>query len=388
MGNEVTLHTSHLGSSSLPRALLVVSLVTLVLVLCRHDGGGRVVMVQLEGQDTREMQELIKEQQEELHYLRRHPKVIYRCLEDEPRIWYPKRASDDLTQIMMATSDGCGDRLDAVMIVHTSANHFVRRNLFREAYTDETTTEPYRLKVVFLVGHVHDAKLQIELEIENRQYGDTVVGSFYDSYENLTLKAVMGYRWLSQNCKDVPLLIKIDDDVLIDVPRFFASYRHHINPDKHQKSIFCNVWEKAKVQRTGKWKIEKGLFRNDSYSFPYCSGYFVIVTPDLIQSMYNSGKEIDFFWVDDVFLYGMVPANITNVSFKDIGDYHGGMKVITEKSQTYEKCMEDKGLDCKTWGVLTKGDDHFKKLYANLRSLYDKQNNTNSETNNDAKAKS
>ncbi|XP_005095640.1 beta-1,3-galactosyltransferase 1-like [Aplysia californica] len=222
-------------------------------------------------------------------------------------------------------------------------------------------------KVAFLIGHVHDAKLQIDLEIENRRFGDTIVGNFIDSYENLTLKAVMGYRWLSETCDSLPMLVKMDDDVLVDIPKFITSYREKINPDGLKRRIFCNVWENAKVARTGKWKIEKGLFSNTTYPFPYCSGFFVLVTPDLVKSMYEVGKDIDFFWVDDVFVYGMVPAAIKNVTFVNIGDT---VDYIARYRHSYKRCLNKNGWKCKTFGVLTSGIENFKELHAQTKKLY------------------
>ena len=197
---------------------------------------------------------------------------------------------------------------------------------------------------------------------------------------NLLVQAVMGYRWLHENCHNLPLLIKIDDDVLLDVPKFFHSYRTDLNPTNKPRSILCNVWEKAKVMRTGKWKIEKSLFHNESYEFPYCSGYLVVVTPDLVSHMYRSGKGMDFFWVDDVFMYGLVPANITGVHFVNLGGYGvNGKHVITNRQNIYEKCLSDHGANCTQWAALTQSDKDFQKLHTQMRLLYTR-NSTKSKT--------
>lgn len=52
------------------------------------------------------------------------------------------------------------------------------------------TRSIHPLQVVFLIGSVLDASLKIELEKENMQFGDTVVGAFLDTYQNLTLKVI------------------------------------------------------------------------------------------------------------------------------------------------------------------------------------------------------
>ncbi|CAL1546691.1 unnamed protein product, partial [Lymnaea stagnalis] len=280
-----------------------------------------------------------------------------------------RQASDDLTRISIGTVDECSNTtdLDALIIVHTSADHFKRRDRFRRTYANYNNTKPFRLKLVFLIGQVENADLGIKLEKENMEHRDTVMGSFLDTYQNLTLKAVMGFRWVSSTCSDIKLLIKMDDDVFFDVRKFFTRYWNRIGGSLKSKAIHCQFWEHAKVGRTGKWKVERGLFSNSSYPFPYCAGFFVIVTPDLVRSMYEVGKSIEFFWIDDVFLYGMVPATIKNVHFAQVGRWK---KMVTESYRDWKNCMKRKGqAGCTYWAVLTNGEDEFDSEYDSFFAL-------------------
>jgi len=52
---------------------------------------------------------------------------------------------------------------------------------------------------------------------EFERHKDLVQGNFIDSYRNLTLKAVLGLRWLSQYCRQAPFVIKTDDDTFINI---------------------------------------------------------------------------------------------------------------------------------------------------------------------------
>lgn len=53
----------------------------------------------------------------------------------------------------MSTNDECGNSsIDAVVLVHTSADHFQRRDKFRMAYSNYNNTKPYRLKVDVLAA--------------------------------------------------------------------------------------------------------------------------------------------------------------------------------------------------------------------------------------------
>lgn len=49
------------------------------------------------------------------------------------------------------------------------------------------------------------------------RYGDIVQEDFVDSYRNLTHKAIMALRWVSQNCQNAKLILKADDDIFINI---------------------------------------------------------------------------------------------------------------------------------------------------------------------------
>lgn len=51
------------------------------------------------------------------------------------------------------------------------------------------------------------------------------------------------------------------------------------------------------------------------YLVLYCNGYFVLIFVDIICLMYKVVFFILFFWVDDVYLYGLFLVKIGNVEF-------------------------------------------------------------------------
>ena len=170
----------------------------------------------------------------------------------------------------------------------------------------------------------------------------------------------MGYRWAAEHCRTAKVIIKMDDDVFFNVAKFFDTFWHKQQgqkPQARQRSIFCNVWENAPVGRTGKWKVEKDLFANNTYHFPYCAGFFVIITTDLLSPMYQAAKSMDFFWIDDVFMYGMVPEVLGGIRFWQIGLKS---RKITETYRHYKQCKKKGKISgCSYWAVLTDGDKLF-----------------------------
>jgi len=64
---------------------------------------------------------------------------------------------------------------------------------------------------------LHWTCLKAAVDAEFARHGDLVQGNFVDSYKNLTLKAVMGLRWMSQYCSEAPFAIKTDDDTFLNI---------------------------------------------------------------------------------------------------------------------------------------------------------------------------
>lgn len=176
----------------------------------------------------------------------------------------------------------------------------------------------------------------------------------------------MGFRWLTSTCPDVKLLIKMDDDVLFDARKFFTSYWSRIGNDRKKKAMHCFVWNKAHVGRTGKWKVDTELFRESNYPFPYCAGFFVVVSPDLIKPLYVHSKSTRFFWIDDVFLYGMVPASIGGVHFIQL---QRKKETLVDNYRDLESCRERNGPNrCSIWAALTSKDEEFDFEYSAMLS--------------------
>lgn len=230
--------------------------------------------------------------------------------------------------------------INFLFIVHTATNHFQRRRTIRETWANTHIFRNITLKVVFMLGLTEDKTDRLRIENENMVYRDIVQGDFLDSYHNLTHKGVLAYRWITEHCNNTEMIIKVDDDVFVNI---FILLDYYL-PLFRQKTKFiqCHVRPKGTsfIQRSfGKWKIKQDEFKNMTY-YPvdYCNGYIVLMSPDIIRGLYKASYLTPFFWVDDVYLYGLLPFKFGGVQFQHLD------KNIT--------LFEDYGLKCFT-GIST-----------------------------------
>ena len=126
--------------------------------------------------------------------------------------------------------------------------------------------ENHKMGVVFLLGKPDKKQYQTAVNIENEQHGDIVQGTFLDTYHNLTYKAILGLRWVTENCGQAKFVLKVDDDVVVNTPRLLtllATKYAYVN-----RTIFCTKvysHDKLRINRDGKWKVQSSQFPNMTY---------------------------------------------------------------------------------------------------------------------------
>ncbi|KAH9496577.1 hypothetical protein Btru_010987 [Bulinus truncatus] len=247
--------------------------------------------------------------------------------------------SDAFTEPVLDAPRHCADvhAYDALMMVHTATGHFEQRANYRLTYGNHEFTKPHKIKIVFFLGIPENGDEQEKIAVENKYYQDTVQGKFTDTYQNLTYKAVMAFRWVAMHCKNAKLILKMDDDVILDVHRFFEEFVYP--PPYQQELIFCHMWMMAEVERTGKWGISLREYSQDYYP-PYCSGFFVVIMPAIVEDLYLAAKATPFLWLDDVFIYGVVREDMHFVQIINLDE-------VAFREEHYTDCYKSYGYRCK-----------------------------------------
>ncbi|XP_069129730.1 beta-1,3-galactosyltransferase 5-like isoform X1 [Argopecten irradians] len=202
-----------------------------------------------------------------------------------------------------------------LVIVHTAVDHFKRRRAIRETWANKNILINHGLRIVFMFGLTSNKNTEIMLENESVVHGDIVQGNFQDTYHNLTHKGVLAYRWISEYCPKADLIVKVDDDMFVNIflllDVYFPKYKDNT------RFMGCQVRHKGTspiARDKSKWMVKRDEFKNMThYPVTYCNGYFVIMSPSIIRELYRASFMTPFFWVDDVYLYGLLPYKIGKV---------------------------------------------------------------------------
>src|SRR5690606_2773383 len=80
---------------------------------------------------------------------------------------------------------------------------------------------------------------------EFAEHADLVRGNFIDTYQNLTYKHVMGFRWVLMHCPQAHFIMKSDDDAFIDMQQVFNQLANSLKlPETQFKNL---IQSKIKV---------------------------------------------------------------------------------------------------------------------------------------------
>ena len=210
------------------------------------------------------------------------------------------------------------DNLSVLVIIHTAPGNFLRRMNIRTTYANYTFFRPVgNLRVLFLLGRVKNPSVQDKILAEFHQYGDILQGDFIDAYRNLTHKGVMGYKWIQEKCRNAKVILKADDDVIVNTYKLFTEILPGF--EKKSKSILCNHILPGTMliirDKKSKWYVNENEFKGQKFYPRYCSGFFVMITNDAVPEIYQSAFKTPFFWVDDVYLYGLLPGKVRGIKY-------------------------------------------------------------------------
>lgn len=176
-----------------------------------------------------------------------------------------------------------------VILIHSAPLRGAYRKALRETWFH---SDP-RMISYFMLGKVKSASLQRKIEKENEQFNDIIQGNFIDSYHNLTYKHTMVLKWFTKHCADVNYLIKMDDDVFMNVPNVFEFLRR-TNHAEH--SVLGYSRKPMEVMRVGKWKITREHMQEDFH--PECAfGPSLIYTKQFVRDAYHKSHTTRFHWV-------------------------------------------------------------------------------------------
>jgi beta-1,3-galactosyltransferase 1 len=183
-----------------------------------------------------------------------------------------------------------------LVLISTTHGNTERRKALRETWLSLTQENMGDIRYAFLLGTVPDAATQVALETESATYRDIIQEDFVDSYNNLTLKTMMAFKWASKNCKNAKFFMKTDDDMYVNLNSLKTTVRKYSIVLQHSIGGFCNLTREPVRDNSSKWYASYEMYPHKNYP-KYCSGTGYVTSLGVVEKVYKVSKNIPFFYL-------------------------------------------------------------------------------------------
>ena len=202
----------------------------------------------------------------------------------------------------------CNASTQVVILVHSLHHYTERREAIRETWGGAAISGnwprasiSHKITLAFVLGLNHQKGLDELLQEEAKKHQDIIQGDFYEDYHNMTLKSLLGLKWVKEHCPHVKYLIKSDDDMIINVPYLLDV----LAKTNMTRSLLGPYNENSRVMRRGKWSIPLEIF--PFYYYPaYESGAAYVISGDLVEPLFTTSQYVPSIFIDDVYITGIL----------------------------------------------------------------------------------
>jgi hypothetical protein len=120
----------------------------------------------------------------------------------------------------------CGDIDPSVrsvfIAVISAADNFEKRSKIRQTWKNHIDLVLQKrllgkIHFAFILGQPENALIQEKIQKENDKFRDIIQIEMPDFYRNLPLKMAKLLNWINDDCRQVDFVLKIDDDMYLDV---------------------------------------------------------------------------------------------------------------------------------------------------------------------------
>ncbi|XP_078266994.1 UDP-GalNAc:beta-1,3-N-acetylgalactosaminyltransferase 1-like [Rhinoraja longicauda] len=191
-----------------------------------------------------------------------------------------------------------------VILVATRPNEVEERRAIRVTWGQKRMWLGKKVLTLFLIGKDSERWNPGKQSIgeENVQYGDIISQNFIESYNNLTLKTIMGFQWISEFCPKAEYVMKVDSDVFVNVKHlvhFLLKTNKTISSQFFTGFPFINT-------KPHRGSFAKAYISKTDYPFsvypPYCSGLGYVLSGELSLKIYEMMGHVKPVRFEDVFV--------------------------------------------------------------------------------------
>ena len=228
------------------------------------------------------------------------------------------------------------------IIVISAPDHFKQRDAIRRSWGRSSED---KVAFTFLVGISEDESVSSKVMQEAETHKDIVINKITDLYQNLSLKTLSAFHWMLKHCPRSQFLLKVDDDMFVQVEKLTAKISAILENDPRPRLILGNIsrgWKPVRNPKS-KYLITEAQYPEERYP-DFATGPSYLVSIQAVREIYAAAMEFKYIHLEDVFLTGVV-ADSLDISRTDVHEFKNNavrvpaqfMGCTIEKSFTIHK---------------------------------------------------
>ncbi|XP_069823551.1 beta-1,3-galactosyltransferase 2-like [Dendropsophus ebraccatus] len=197
-----------------------------------------------------------------------------------------------------------GNRVFLILLIAVQAGQSEARQAIRQTWGNESFVPGIQILRLFFIGKDTTSTKDVEQALmdESRKYHDIVQQDYLDTYNNLTLKTLMGLKWIATYCPRISYVMKTDSDMFVNTEYLIHSL---LTPDRPpRKNYFTGYLMRDFLpnrNKESKWYMAPELYPGERYPY-FCSGTGYVFSGDLVMKIIRVSSSIKLLHLEDVFL--------------------------------------------------------------------------------------
>uniref|UniRef100_A0A3Q4B687 Hexosyltransferase n=1 Tax=Mola mola TaxID=94237 RepID=A0A3Q4B687_MOLML len=187
-----------------------------------------------------------------------------------------------------------------VIMIPVAPDNRKARGIIRHTWGKDITVLGQMVSHYFLLGlSEQEDETEILNKKESQRHHDIIQSDFLDSYNNLTIKTMVMFEWLSSHCPNSSYAMKVDSDMFLNVHKLVSMIL------KAPRHLYMTgmVMRDALVHRhlTSKWFLPVSAFSESKYP-PYALGLGYVFSLDLPKKIVEASAHIKAVYIEDVYV--------------------------------------------------------------------------------------
>ena len=247
-----------------------------------------------------------------------------------------------------------------VILILTAPKNFEMRNVIRQTWLNEETSDTLHYFVIGTEGLIRD--VNVTIQSEQKRFSDLLLlPNVKDSYSALTKKLLASLVYVQHNVM-FRFLLKCDDDTYVQLHQL----HYELKEVPYKQRIYWGFFNgNAPVFKRGPWKETKFLLC-DRY-LPYAAGGGYILSHDLVAFIASNSRYLQLYDNEDVSVgVWLAPLELHRIhdtkfdtEYKSRGCHND--YIVTHKQNTVS--MREKYNHLEAHGLLCKNLVQLRKSY-------------------------